>query len=74
VQFRDPARTSDATLFEWVGGLPALTWMTRMLYECLLRTGDLLAQVSADSPRALRSARRPGWRMRSAGLSAARRR
>ena len=50
MQFRDPARTSDATLFEWVGGLPALTWMTRMLYECLLRSGDLLAPVFADSP------------------------
>ena len=36
VDFRDPARPADPTLFEWAGGLPALTRMTRLLYEKLV--------------------------------------
>ena len=50
VQFRDPARPADPTLFEWAGGLPALTRMTRMLYETLLPADDLLAPAFADLP------------------------
>ncbi|MGH3269069.1 MAG: ferritin-like domain-containing protein [Trebonia sp.] len=50
VQFRDPARTADPSLFEWAGGLPALTRMTRMLYESLLPADDLLAPAFADLP------------------------
>jgi CDGSH-type Zn-finger protein len=36
VDFRDPARPADPTLFEWAGGLPGLTRMTRFLYEKLI--------------------------------------
>ena len=36
VDFRDPARPADPTLFEWAGGLPGLTRMTRLLYEKLV--------------------------------------
>jgi CDGSH-type Zn-finger protein/truncated hemoglobin YjbI len=50
VQFRDPAAPADPTLFEWAGGLPALTRMTRMLYESLLPADDLLAPAFADLP------------------------
>ena len=50
VQFRDPARPADPTLFEWAGGLPALTRMTRLLYETLLPSDDLLAPAFADLP------------------------
>ena len=62
-QFRDPARTADPTLFEWAGGLPALTRMTRMLYESLLPADDLLAAAFADLP--------PGAAEREAGWLAA---
>jgi len=48
VQFRDPARPADPSLFEWAGGLPALTRMTRLLYEKLLPADDLLAAPFAD--------------------------
>ena len=50
VKFRDPGRPADPTLFEWAGGLPALTRMTRMLYENLLPADDLLAKEFADLP------------------------
>ena len=50
VQFRDPARTADPTLFEWAGGLAALTRMTTMLYESLLPADGMLAPVFADLP------------------------
>ena len=48
IQFRDPARPVDPTLFEWAGGLPALTRMTRLLYEKLIPADDLLAPAFAD--------------------------
>ena len=50
VEFRDPARGvsgSEPTLFEWVGGLPALTRMTRLLYEKHIPADDLLAPLFA---------------------------
>jgi CDGSH-type Zn-finger protein/truncated hemoglobin YjbI len=50
IEFRDPARPADPTLFEWAGGLPALTRMTRMLYENLLPADDHLARAFADLP------------------------
>ena len=50
IQFRDPAPPADPTLFEWAGGLPALTRMTRMLYEKLVPADDLLAAAFADLP------------------------
>jgi CDGSH-type Zn-finger protein len=50
VEFRDPARDvsgSEPTLFEWAGGLPALTRMTRLLYEKHVPADDLLAPLFA---------------------------
>jgi CDGSH-type Zn-finger protein/truncated hemoglobin YjbI len=47
VEFRDPAPSGDPTLFEWAGGLPALTRMTRLLYEKLVPADDLLAPLFA---------------------------
>jgi len=50
VQFRDPAPPADPALFEWAGGLPALTRMTRVLFETLIPADDLLAPAFADLP------------------------
>src|SRR5581483_3588286 len=50
VEFRDPAPSADPTLFEWAGGLPALTRLTRLLYEKLIPADDLLAPAFADMP------------------------
>lgn len=50
VQFRDPARPAGPSLFEWAGGLPALTRMTGILYGKLLPADDLLASAFADLP------------------------
>jgi CDGSH-type Zn-finger protein/truncated hemoglobin YjbI len=56
VEFRDPVREADAkpTIFEWAGGLPALTRMTRIFYEKYVPADDLLAplfaNMSADHP------------------------
>ncbi len=50
VEFRDPARGlpgPEPTLFEWAGGLPALTRMTRLLYEKHVPADDLLAPLFA---------------------------
>ncbi|MDQ2814303.1 MAG: CDGSH iron-sulfur domain-containing protein, partial [Actinomycetota bacterium] len=49
VGFRDPVRAPGAepTLFEWAGGLPALTRMTRLLYEKHVPADDLLAPLFA---------------------------
>jgi CDGSH-type Zn-finger protein/truncated hemoglobin YjbI len=48
IRFRDPGRPADPTLFEWAGGLPALTRMTRLIYEKLIPADDLLAPAFAD--------------------------
>jgi CDGSH-type Zn-finger protein/truncated hemoglobin YjbI len=50
VQFRDPARPAGPSLFEWAGGLPALTRMTGILYGKLLPADDLLPAAFADLP------------------------
>jgi CDGSH-type Zn-finger protein/truncated hemoglobin YjbI len=52
VEFRDPVRRPGAepTLFEWVGGLPALTRMTRLLYSKHVPADDLLAPLFATMP------------------------
>jgi CDGSH-type Zn-finger protein/truncated hemoglobin YjbI len=52
VGFRDPARAPGAepTLFEWVGGLPALRRMTGLLYEKHVPADDLLAPLFATMP------------------------
>jgi CDGSH-type Zn-finger protein/truncated hemoglobin YjbI len=48
VEFRDPPRSGDPTLFEWAGGLPALARMTRLLYEKHVPADDLLAPLFAQ--------------------------
>jgi CDGSH-type Zn-finger protein/truncated hemoglobin YjbI len=50
VGFRDPVRPPGAepTLYDWAGGLPALTRMTRLLYEKHVPADDLLAPLFAD--------------------------
>jgi CDGSH-type Zn-finger protein/truncated hemoglobin YjbI len=47
VEFRDPVPDPDATptIFEWAGGLPALTRMTRLFYEKYVPQDELLAPV-----------------------------
>ena len=56
VNFRDPVPAPDhqPTLFEWAGGLPALTRMTRRFYETHVPADPLLAPLfatmSADHP------------------------
>jgi CDGSH-type Zn-finger protein/truncated hemoglobin YjbI len=56
VEFRDPVPAGDTipSVFEWAGGLPALTRMTRIFYERYVPADDLLAPVfagmSADHP------------------------
>jgi CDGSH-type Zn-finger protein/truncated hemoglobin YjbI len=50
--FRDPVPDPghEPTLFEWAGGLPALTRMTRLLYEKHVPADDLLAPLFASMP------------------------
>jgi CDGSH-type Zn-finger protein/truncated hemoglobin YjbI len=49
VDFKDPVRDPDAepTVFEWCGGLPALTRMTRLFYEKHVPQDPLLAPLFA---------------------------
>jgi truncated hemoglobin YjbI len=50
VDFRDPVPDPDAepTMFEWAGGLPALTRMTRLFYERYVPEDPLLCPLFAD--------------------------
>ncbi len=56
VEFLDPAPDPDRepTVFEWCGGLPALTRMTRVFYEKYVPQdpllGPIFANMSADHP------------------------
>jgi truncated hemoglobin YjbI len=56
VRFKDPVQASDdePTIFEWAGGLPAFTRMTRLFYEKHVPQDPLLAPLfatmSADHP------------------------
>jgi CDGSH-type Zn-finger protein/truncated hemoglobin YjbI len=56
VRFRDPVPDPgrEPTIFEWAGGLPALTRMTRVFYEKYVPQDPLLAPLfatmSADHP------------------------
>jgi CDGSH-type Zn-finger protein len=53
VDFKDPHRDPDRepTIFEWAGGLPALTRMTRLFYEKYVPQDPLLAPLfSGMSP------------------------
>jgi truncated hemoglobin YjbI len=50
VDFKDPVpdRDREPTLFEWCGGLPALTRMTRLFYERHVPEDPLLAPLFAN--------------------------
>jgi CDGSH-type Zn-finger protein/truncated hemoglobin YjbI len=50
VDFRDPQPSLDPSLFEWSGGLPALTRMTRLLYEKLVPADPQLAAAFGNIP------------------------
>lgn len=54
VGFRDPVPDSDhqPTVFEWCGGLPALTRMTRLFYEKYVPADPLLAPLFGRPSRA----------------------
>jgi uncharacterized Fe-S cluster protein YjdI/CDGSH-type Zn-finger protein len=68
VDFRDPARPADPTLFEWSGGLPALTRMYRLLYEKLV-PADTAPANTGLAP--LFAALGPGYPQREAAQTAA---
>ncbi len=65
VEFRDPVRSpgSEPTLFEWAGGLPGLTRMTRLLYEKQVPADEVLAPLFATMA--------PGYPQREAAVLAA---
>jgi CDGSH-type Zn-finger protein/truncated hemoglobin YjbI/ferredoxin len=50
VNFHDPLAEKDETptIFEWAGGLPAFTRMTRLFYEKFVPNDDLLAPIFAE--------------------------
>ncbi|WP_228564338.1 CDGSH iron-sulfur domain-containing protein [Catenulispora rubra] len=48
VDFQDPPMPAEPTLFQWAGGLPALTRMTRLFYEKHVPTDPLLAPIFAE--------------------------
>lgn len=56
VEFKDPVPDPEQTptMFEWAGGLPALTRMTRLFYEKHVpddpMLGPIFANMSADHP------------------------
>jgi CDGSH-type Zn-finger protein/truncated hemoglobin YjbI len=52
INFRDAARDSSRrpTLFEWCGGLPALTRTTRLFFERYVPEDPLLAPLFAGAP------------------------
>ena len=51
VDFHDPVweSTHQPTIFEWAGGLPALTRMTRLFYEKHIPADPVLAPLYADA-------------------------
>ncbi len=65
IGFTDPARVPgrEPSLFEWAGGVGALTRLTRRLYEKLVPADTLLAPLFADIP--------PGYPQREAARIAA---
>jgi CDGSH-type Zn-finger protein/truncated hemoglobin YjbI len=48
VGFRDPQVSDEPTLFEWAGGLPALTRLTQRFFETFVPTDELLAPLYAE--------------------------
>ena len=65
IGFTDPERVPgrEPSLFEWAGGVGALTRMTRLLYEKLVPADTLLAPLFANVP--------PGYPQREAARIAA---
>ena len=65
IGFTDPERVPgrEPSLFEWAGGVGALTRMTRLLYEKLVPADTLLAPLFANIP--------PGYPQREAARIAA---
>jgi len=57
VDFQDPVPDSDAKpmVFQWAGGLPAFTRMTRIFYEKYVPQDDLLAPLFAYVSRSSRA-------------------
>ena len=47
VDFQDPPAPAEPTLFQWAGGLPALTRMTRIFYAKHVPADPLLAPIFA---------------------------
>jgi CDGSH-type Zn-finger protein len=68
VGFRDPEPSADPSMFEWAGGLRALTRMTRLLYEKHVPADSLLAPLFAGLGPTYPSV--PSW-MRSSPCSLA---
>jgi CDGSH-type Zn-finger protein/truncated hemoglobin YjbI len=66
VGFTDPPTAADPAPFEWAGGLPALTRMSRLLYEKHVPADPLLAPMFADMPPD-QSQRLAGWLARALG-------
>ncbi|HLX48039.1 MAG TPA: ferritin-like domain-containing protein [Streptosporangiaceae bacterium] len=50
INFQDPKPSAGPTLFEWAGGLPALTRMTQLLYEKHIPADPQLAAAFAGIP------------------------
>ncbi|MFI1577282.1 CDGSH iron-sulfur domain-containing protein [Embleya sp. NPDC020630] len=54
VNFADPPRSEEPTLYEWAGGLPALTRMTHIFYDKYVPQdpllGPLFARMAPDHP------------------------
>jgi CDGSH-type Zn-finger protein/truncated hemoglobin YjbI len=48
VEFKDPVPDAEPTIFDWAGGLPALTRMTRIFYEKYVPQDPLLAPLFAN--------------------------
>jgi CDGSH-type Zn-finger protein/truncated hemoglobin YjbI len=48
VEFSDPVPSAEPTVFEWAGGLPGLTRMTRIFYEKYVPEDELLAPLFAN--------------------------
>ena len=74
VGFRDPQPSAEPTLFEWAGGLGALTRMTRLLYEKHVPADPVLAAAFADMPPGYPEYEAAGWaRLRRPGPRSGRR-
>jgi len=48
VGFRDPQPPENPTIFQWLGGFPALLRMTRLFYEKFVPADDLLGALFAN--------------------------